>query len=95
MDADLDRMTREQLIVEVQKLRDGIRTHRDSSGDELCWHHPALWGLLPEKTDPLPAVPEWPQFIEGCIRYRRSLDRQTPHAPRTTENASTHGNKTP
>ena len=95
MDADLDRMTREQLIVEVQRLRDGIRTHRDSSGDELCWHHPALWSLLPEKTDPLPLVPEWPQFIEGCIRYRRSLDRQAPHAPRRTEHASTHGHKTP
>jgi hypothetical protein len=40
--------------------------------------------LLPEKTDPLPAVPEWPQFLEGCIRYRQSLDRQAAHAPRTS-----------
>ena len=49
MDADLDQMTRDQLIVEVKKLRQGIRKHRDSSEHELCWHHPALWGLLPER----------------------------------------------
>jgi hypothetical protein len=82
-DDDLHSMSREQLINEVIKLRDGIREHRDSSGHELCWHHPQLWGLLPEQTDPQPVVPEWPQFMEGCIRYRRSLDRQLPDSPRT------------
>jgi hypothetical protein len=85
MDTDLDSMTREQLVAEVKKLRQGIRTHRDSTGQELCWHHPALWGLLPEKTDPLPVVPEWPRFLEGCLRYRESLDEQAPEAPRTKE----------
>ncbi len=83
MDADLERMTREQLIVEVKKLRNGIREHRDSSEHELCWHHPALWGLLPEKTDPIPVVPAWPEFIRGCIRYRESLDTQASGAWRT------------
>lgn len=85
MDDDLDRMSRSQLIAEVRLLRQGIRTHRDASGHELCWHHPALWGLLPERTDPLPAVPDWPQFLEGCLQYRRSLDQQAPDAPRTSE----------
>jgi len=85
MDEDLDRMTREELIEEVKKLRQGIRRHRDSSGQELCWHHPALWGLLPEKTDPIPVVPEWPEFMRGCVRYRQSLDEQAPDAPRTNE----------
>lgn len=85
MDKDLDSMTREQLIAEVKKLRQGIRTHRDSTVHELCWHHPALWSLLPEQTDPLPVVPEWPRFLEGCIRYRESLDEQAPEAPRTKE----------
>jgi len=28
-------------------------------------------------------VPEWPQFMRGCIRYRQSLDVQAPKAPRT------------
>jgi hypothetical protein len=85
MDEDLNQMTREDLIDEVKRLRQGIRQHRDSSRHKLCWHHPALWGLLPEKTDPLPIVPAWPEFIEGCIRYRRSLDEQLPAAPRTDE----------
>jgi hypothetical protein len=52
MDEDLKDMSREQLIEEVRKLRAGIRTHRDSTGQELCWHHPALWGLLPERQAP-------------------------------------------
>jgi hypothetical protein len=77
-------MSREELIEQVRKLRNGIRRHRDSSGHELCWHHPDLWALLPEKTDPIPVVPEWPQFMAGCIRYRQSLDTQAAGAPRST-----------
>ena len=84
MDEDLQTMTRDQLIEEVTKLRNGIRAHRDADLHDLSWHHPELWGLLPERTDPLPTVPEGPQFLEGCIRYRRSLDEQLPDAPRTT-----------
>ncbi|MGH2395439.1 MAG: hypothetical protein ACREI2_10945 [Nitrospiraceae bacterium] len=83
MDDDLDHLTRNQLIAEVKKLREGIRRHRDSQEHELCWHHPALWVLLPEKTDPIPIVPEWPEFIRGCVRYRQSLDEQAPTAPRS------------
>ncbi|WP_081601321.1 hypothetical protein [Thioalkalivibrio sp. HL-Eb18] len=83
MDEDLETMTREALIAEVKRLRDGIRTHRDSSGHELCWHHPDLWGLLPEKSDPVPMVPTWPEFLRGCLRYRQSLDEQLPNARRS------------
>ena len=78
-------MSREDLIAEVMRLREGIRKHRDSSGQELCWHHPELWGLLPPGTDPLPEVPDWPEFLRGCVRYRESLDTQLPQAPRTKE----------
>ena len=85
MDEDLETFDREALVVEVKRLRAGIREHRDSSGHQLCWHHPALWGLLPEKTDPLPSVPAWPQFLRGCLAYRESLDRQLPHARRTED----------
>jgi hypothetical protein len=85
VDSDLADMTREQLLAEVQRLRDGIRRHRDATGHDLCWHHPALWGLLPEATDPVPTVPDWPQFLQGCIRYRQSLDTQASNAPRTAE----------
>jgi len=85
MDQDLDPFTREELIAEVKKLRAGIRAHRDSTKHELCWHHPQLWGLLPEKVDPEIAVPEWPQFLRGCLRYRESLDQQLSNAPRVTD----------
>lgn len=85
MDEDLERMSRDELVAEVIRLRRGIRAHRDTTGQELCWHHPDLWALLPERTDPLPAVPEWPQFMRGCVRYRQSLDEQLPHAPRSRE----------
>jgi hypothetical protein len=85
MDDDLEQMSREQLLAEVKKLRVGIRAHRDSTGHELCWHHPALWSLLPDKSDPLPVVPSWPQFLRGCIKYRQSLDEQAPNAPRSNK----------
>jgi hypothetical protein len=85
MDEDLDRLDRGALIAEIKRLRAGIREHRDSSGHELCWHHPKLWRLLPEKSDPVPHVPAWPQFLRGCLQYRESLDRQLPTAPRTDE----------
>lgn len=85
LDDDLGRMSRDELIEEVRRLRDGIRNHRDSSEHELCWHHPALWNLLPEKTDPVPVVPDWPQFLRGCLHYRASLDEQAPEAPRTSK----------
>jgi len=68
MDDDLPNLTREELIAEVIRLRAGIRAHRDSSGHDLCWHHPQLWKLLPEPIPKDLAVPDWPQFLRGCIR---------------------------
>lgn len=88
MDDDLEPLDRHALLAEAKKLRAGIRAHRDASGHDLCWHHPALWGLLPEHSDPLPAVPTWPEFLRGCVRYRESLDDQLPNAPRTGEAAT-------
>ena len=82
MDDDLLKLSREELMTEVKRLRNGIREHRDASLHELCWHQPKLWLLLPQRSDPVPAVPDWPQFLRGCIRYRQSLDEQLPDAPR-------------
>jgi hypothetical protein len=83
MDDDLEALSREELVREVKRLRAGIRTHRDSSGHDLCWHHPELWDLLPERLTPDVAVPPWPKFLRGCLRYRESLDRELPDAPAT------------
>ncbi len=83
MDDDLDQMDRERLALEVKRLRNAIRQHRDSSGHELCWYHPGLWSLLPEQADNIPVVPDWPQFMRGCVAYRQSLEQQCPAAPRS------------
>jgi hypothetical protein len=82
-DEDLLSLSRDALLVEVRRLRAAIRAHRDASGHELCWYHPQLWSLLPEKLAPQISVPAWPQFLRGCIRYRQSLEAQAPEAPRT------------
>ncbi len=81
MDEDLMDFGREALIDEVKRLRAAIRAHRDSSGHNLCWHHPELWDLLPEPVDPAVAVPPWPKFLRGCVAYRASLDRELGDAP--------------
>lgn len=78
MDEDILQMSRDQLVEEIKKLRAAIREHRDSTGQALCWHHPKLWTLLPEKADPKILVPEWSEFMKGCVRYRQSLDEQIP-----------------
>jgi hypothetical protein len=57
LDAGLESLDRSGLVAEIRRLRAGIRRHRDSSGHDLCWHHPELWGLLPEQTEPAVAVP--------------------------------------
>jgi hypothetical protein len=83
MDEDLKTMSLQALQDEVRKLRNAIRAHRDASEHDLCWHHPDLWGMLPERTDPVPTVPAWPAFIRGCVQYRQSLDRELPAAQRS------------
>ena len=85
MDDDLETMSRDELLAEARRLRAGIRAHRDASGHELCWHHPALWGLLPEKLAPDIAVPSWDRFMRGCVAYRASLDVEASDAPRTDD----------
>ena len=95
MDEDLKPLTREQLIAEVRRLRQAIREHRDASGHGLCWHQPGLWSLLPEPLPPAVEVPDWPQFLRGCVRYRQSLDEQRPGDPRTAEEFGGNGSCTP
>ncbi len=36
MDDDLNTMDRTALVADVKRLRAGIRSHRDSSGHDLC-----------------------------------------------------------
>ena len=84
-DPDLSRLTKEQLIDEIMKLRQAIRQHKSCTGHDLCWYQPELWSLLPECSGGSIEVPDWPQFMRGCIRYRESLDIQIPDAPRVNK----------
>lgn len=60
---------------EVERLREAIRTHRDTRGDDRCWQDDeALYKTLPEGFTP----PERDTLVmlENCIRYVRC--RQNP-----------------
>ncbi len=81
LDEDLRTLDREALVAEVRRLRAGIRQHRDNSGHDLCWYNLELWDLLPERVAAQVAVPPWPVFLRGCLRYRQSLDEQLQGAP--------------
>jgi hypothetical protein len=71
-DGDLETLNRDQLVAEVKLLRAGIRAHRDSTGHDLCWHHPDLWGLLPERLAPEVAVPRpGPNFCAAACGIAR------------------------
>ena len=64
MDDDLKQMSREQLIAEVKKLRQGIRKHRDSTDHEICAGTIRRYGRSCRRSrTPLPSVPDWPQFM--------------------------------
>ena len=39
--------------------------------------------VLPERIRKDIAVPDWPQFLRGCLKYREALDRELRDAPRT------------
>lgn len=82
-DSDLAGMSHAELLAAAKAMRMAIRAHRDSTGHDLCWHHPDMWSLLPDEARSDFTVPEWPQFMRGCIRYRQSLDEQLAAAPRT------------
>lgn len=81
LDADIEYLPRNQLKEEIRKLRNAIRTHRDSTGHGLCWYHPELWNLLPEKITPVPQVPPVGEFLARCREYHESLKVVT-HAER-------------
>jgi len=73
LDLDLEALDREGLLRECRKLRSAIRAHRDSSGHDLCWYVPELWGLVPDEREPRPAPPPREEFLARCAEYRDSL----------------------
>ncbi len=41
MDEDLDALSHAELLVAARRMRAATRVHREASGHDLCWHHPA------------------------------------------------------
>ncbi len=82
-DNDLRKMDRDQLIGEVMKLREGIRTHRDATGHNLCWYQPELWLLLPEQIVPEKPenLPPKQEFLERCETFHTECERGPKQSP--------------
>ena len=82
-DTDLDRMTQDELIAEVTRLRHGCRSQCDRSGPDWGGQPAARWGCLRAQPDSLLAGLPWPLFLHGFLRYLQSLEVPSPHVPRT------------
>ena len=67
MDTDLDQMTREELIAEVKKLRQGIVcTATAAARSSVGISRPV--GVPPEQTDPAPSAAMAGNSRRGCAR---------------------------
>ncbi len=70
MDNDLLTMNEAELRVEVAKLRETIRYHRDQKGDDNCWlDNKVLYNALPEKIDASPELPDKQLMMINCSKY--------------------------
>jgi hypothetical protein len=71
VDEDVQGMSVYELMREVMILRNGIRKHRDQKGDENCWLDDQfyLYGLLPEKINADPQLPDKDLMMLNCSRY--------------------------
>ena len=66
-----------QLQVEIIKLRNVIRYHRDQKGDDRCWlDDELLYETLPEHEQRAAALPTKEIFMEKCTRFHNR--RQAP-----------------
>ena len=83
LDADLENMSRDQLVAEARKLREGIK-HRDSSEHESCWHHPELWEHFFPKSRTLCPCDGVARVHKGLHSTRASLEKELRVAPRTS-----------
>lgn len=74
-DADLEAMSIIQLRRELDRLLDGVRSHR-SAGEAVTWRDDAaLYRLLPERIFPITALPDRVSFLRGCKRFYTTRGR--------------------
>lgn len=63
------------------RLETAIRKHRSAQGQDLCWLNDVeLWASLGDGVTADRQVPPWPEFMAGCVAYRRMLE-QIPAPP--------------
>ena len=69
IDIDIQYMSSKQLVEEILKLRNTLRSLRDRTGHALCWYNPEIWNVLPEKIQPHPELPCKPEFLHNCEQF--------------------------
>lgn len=70
IDRDIDAMDAAALRQEVERLREGIRLHRDEKGHDRCWVDDLrLYELLPEKLPADTTLPPREEFLKNCARF--------------------------
>lgn len=77
IDLDVQGMSVDQLRVEVMRLRNEIRQHRDEEGHDRCWlDDQRLYDILPDDKKANFVLPDREEFLENCARYwvRRRKD---------------------
>lgn len=73
LDMDINMMTRSELKVELQQLRDAVRLHRNEKGHGRCWlDDQTLYQKLPENKDAEFALPPKEEFLANCEVYWRT-----------------------
>jgi len=80
IDPDLNEHHDEEwLVLEIMKLRNMIRYHRDQEEDDRCHEDDTkLYELLPEKKEAKTTLPPKEVFLKSCERYW--CQRQCPQA---------------
>ena len=80
LDSDLEGLDRDRLVAEVKRLR-AVSANTGTAPATISAGIIPTLGVAAERVAPDIAVPPWPKFLRGCLRYREALDRELPDAP--------------
>ena len=64
------------LVSKLEELRSAIKDHREKTGHEMCWENDEeLWQVLGDNIEIDHTPPNWCEFMERCVAYRKSKDK--------------------